>query len=86
MRLAPRPVFVVPLVAVLAPLLTELPVGRRVPIVVLEVVLGMFVEPHVLDLIRFDAFLSTMSTIGMADMALAPSSRRCRPCSTVKCV
>jgi Kef-type K+ transport system membrane component KefB len=66
MSLAHHPVFVVLLAAVLAPLLTELPVGRRVPVIVLEVVLGIVVGPHVLDLIRFDAFLSTMLTIGMA--------------------
>ena len=66
MSFAHHPVFVVVLVAVIAPLLSELPVGRRVPIVVLEVILGIVVGPHVLDLVRFDAFLSTMATIGMA--------------------
>ena len=66
MHLSHHPVFIVLLVAVLAPLLTELPIGKRVPIIVLEVVLGIVVGPHVLDLIRFDSFLSTMLTIGMA--------------------
>jgi H+/Cl- antiporter ClcA len=47
MRLVDHPVFVVFVVAVAAPLLAELPVGRRVPIVVLEVLLGIVVGPYV---------------------------------------
>jgi Kef-type K+ transport system membrane component KefB len=34
--------------------------------VVLEVVLGIVIGPHVLDLVRFDGFVVTMFTIGMA--------------------
>jgi Kef-type K+ transport system membrane component KefB len=66
MTLAHHPVFVVLAVAVAAPLLAELPVGRRIPIVILEVLLGMVVGPHVLDLVRADSFVSTMATIGTA--------------------
>jgi Kef-type K+ transport system membrane component KefB len=66
MTLAAHPVLVILAVAVAAPLLAELPVGRRVPIVVLEVLLGIVVGPHVLDLVRPDAFVSIMSSVGMA--------------------
>jgi Kef-type K+ transport system membrane component KefB len=66
MTLVHHPVFVVLAVAVVAPLLAELPVGRRVPIVVLEVLLGIVVGPHVLGLVRADSFVSIMSTIGVA--------------------
>ena len=66
MTLAHHPVFVVLLVAVAAPLLAELPVGRRVPVVVLEVVLGIVVGPHVLGWIQYEGFVEVMLTIGMA--------------------
>jgi Kef-type K+ transport system membrane component KefB len=66
MSLGDHPVFVVLAAAVAAPLLAQLPIGRRVPVVVLEVLLGIVVGPHVLGWIRFDGFVSTMLTIGMA--------------------
>ncbi len=52
--------------AVAAPLLTEIPLGIRVPVVVLEVILGILIGPHVLGLVRFDGFVATMFTFGMA--------------------
>lgn len=61
-----HPVFWVLLVAVVAPLLAEIPIGFRVPVVVLEVVLGIVIGPHVLGLTRFDGFLAAMFTYGMA--------------------
>ena len=66
MTLSDHPVFVILLAAVAAPLLGELPVGRRVPIVVMEVMLGIVVGPHVMGLIQADAFVSTMASIGVA--------------------
>jgi len=66
MTLGDHPVFVVFLAAVAAPLLAELPIGRRIPIVVLELLLGVLIGPHVLDLIRVDTFVSSMTRIGMA--------------------
>lgn len=66
MTLANHPVFVVLGAAVVAPLLAELPVGRRVPVVVLEVMLGILIGPHLLGLIQIDSFVSTMLDIGMA--------------------
>lgn len=66
MTLSDHPVFVVLVAAVAAPLLAELPVGRRVPIVVMEVLLGIVLGPHVLGLVRADSLVSTMSSIGVA--------------------
>lgn len=66
MTFANHPVFVVLLAAVAAPLLAELPVGRRVPVVVLEVVLGIVVGPHVLGWVEAEGFVDTMLKIGMA--------------------
>src|SRR5208283_4383039 len=61
-----HPVFWIMAAAVLAPLLSEIPVGFKVPVVVLEVVLGILVGPHVLNLVQFDGFVVAMFTIGMA--------------------
>jgi Kef-type K+ transport system membrane component KefB len=64
--LAGHPIFWILAAAVLAPLLAEIPAGFKVPVVVLEVVLGIVIGPHVLHLIQFDGFVETMFTIGMA--------------------
>jgi len=58
-------VFWILVAAVLAPLLAEIPVGFKVPVVVLEVVLGIVIGPHVLNLVQFEGFVSVMFTIGM---------------------
>ena len=52
--------------AVAGPLLAQIPLGFRVPVVVLEVLLGILIGPHVLGLVHFDDFLSTMFTLAMA--------------------
>ena len=52
--------------AVAAPLLGQIPVGFKVPVVVLEVVLGIVIGPHVLALVQFDGFLAIMFTFAMA--------------------
>lgn len=61
-----HPVFWILAAAVLAPLLAEIPIGLRVPVVVLEVVLGVVLGPHILNLVQFDGFVDTMFTFGMA--------------------
>ena len=53
-------VLLVLLVAVAGPLLVELPVGFRVPAVVLEVVLGIIIGPQVLGLVHFDGIVAAM--------------------------
>lgn len=61
-----HPVFWLLLAAVLAPLLAQVPIGLKVPVVVLEVVLGIVIGPHVLDLVRFEGILEPMFRLGMA--------------------
>lgn len=61
-----HPVFWLLVAAVVAPLLGEIPLGFRVPVVVLEVLLGILIGPHVLGLVRLEGFLATMFTFGMA--------------------
>src|SRR5262245_36847123 len=63
--LSQHPFFVILAAAVLAPLLAELPAGRRLPVVVLEVVLGVIVGPHALGLVQFDKVLEVMFRVGM---------------------
>ena len=61
-----HPVFWLMLAAVAAPLLAEIPLGFRVPVVVLEVSLGIVIGPHVLGLVQFDGFIVAMFALGMA--------------------
>jgi Kef-type K+ transport system membrane component KefB len=61
-----HPVFWIMAVAVLAPLLAEVPVGFRVPVVVFEILLGVVLGPHGLGLVEFDSFVASMFAIGMA--------------------
>jgi len=60
------PVLLILSVAVAGPLLAELPIGFRIPAVVLEVVLGIVIGPHVLGLVRFDGVVASMFLFGMA--------------------
>ena len=60
------PVLLVLLVAVAGPLLAELPVGFRIPAVVLEVVLGVIIGPQVLGWVHFDGIVASMFAFGMA--------------------
>ena len=61
-----HPVFWMFVAAVAAPLLAEIPLGFKVPVVVLEVVLGIVIGPHVLGLVQFDGFVVAMFALGMA--------------------
>lgn len=82
-----HPVFWILVVAVAAPLLAEIPLGFRVPAVVLEVLLGMVIGPHGLDLVRFEGFVAIMfvfgmgATLFMAGMELDWARIRGRPLS-----
>jgi Kef-type K+ transport system membrane component KefB len=66
MMLVGHPVFWILAAAVLAPLLSEIPIGLKLPVVVLEVVFGIVIGPQVLHLVQFDGFVETMFDIGMA--------------------
>ncbi len=61
-----HPVFWILAASVLAPLLAEIPVGFRVPVVVLEILLGILLGPYILNMVAFDGFVATMFTFGMA--------------------
>lgn len=63
--LSHHPIFVIFVVAVTAPLLAQTRLGSRVPVVVIEVLLGVLIGQHVLQLIENDAFLATMRSVGM---------------------
>ncbi len=52
-----HPVFWLMVAAVAAPLLARIPLGFKVPVVVLEVLLGIVIGPHVLGLAQFEGFL-----------------------------
>ncbi|MGX2040008.1 cation:proton antiporter [Methylocaldum sp. MU1018] len=57
---------VIAFAAALAPLLAELPAGFRPPVVVLEIVLGIIVGPHVLDLASSDGMIGTFGDLGLS--------------------
>lgn len=61
-----HPVFWILVVAVMAPLLAEIPTPFKVPVVVLEIVLGIVIGPHVFNLVHFEGFVETMFDFGMA--------------------
>ena len=61
-----HPIVWILVASVLAPLLAEIPLGFKVPVVVLEVVLGIVIGPHVLGLVQFEGFVAVMFLIGMA--------------------
>ena len=85
MKLVNHPIFVVLAVAVLAPLLAEMRIG--VPVVVLEVLLGIVVGPHMLGIVEPGVVLLVMKTAGagvvlfMAGMEIDFSRIRGRPLS-----
>ena len=61
-----HPVFWLMLAAVAAPLLSRVPLGFKVPVVVLEVLLGIVIGPHVLGFVGLSGILEAMFTLGMA--------------------
>jgi Kef-type K+ transport system membrane component KefB len=61
-----HPVFWIMAAAVVAPLLAELPLPLRVPVVVFEVLLGILLGPHVSGLVTFGSFVADMYAFGMA--------------------
>lgn len=61
-----HPLLIVLLVAAIAPLFNELPIRLRLPLVVLELVFGILVGPHVLDLIASEGHLRMLSALGLS--------------------
>lgn len=61
-----HPLLIVLLVAAIAPLFNELPIRLRLPLVVLELVFGILVGPHFLDLIAAEGHLQMLSALGLS--------------------
>jgi Kef-type K+ transport system membrane component KefB len=61
-----HPAFWLLVAAVFAPLIAEIPLGFKIPVVVLEVLLGIALGPHGLGLLHFDGLVSAMFAFGMA--------------------
>ena len=57
--------FFIALAAALAPLLAQLPKRLRLPIVVVELSLGIFIGPHILNLVNADGLVGTMGELGL---------------------
>ena len=58
--------FVITAVAAAAPLVVDLPRTIRIPVVVVEIVAGILIGPHVLDLVEPDAVITFLSQVGLA--------------------
>jgi Kef-type K+ transport system membrane component KefB len=77
--------FLVALVAALAPLIAEIPRHFRVPVVILELVLGIVIGPHVLGVAVPDGLVGTMGELGltfllfMVGMEVEPGALRGKP-------
>jgi Kef-type K+ transport system membrane component KefB len=65
-----HPFLVIALIAVLAPLVTELPHRIRIPSVVLEIICGVVVGPQVLGWVQADAAMETLWNVGMCILFL----------------
>jgi Kef-type K+ transport system membrane component KefB len=66
MEVSHTDILVVAAVAVLAPVFADLSRRAKLPIVVVEIFLGILVGPQVLDLASTDDFIEALSTFGLA--------------------
>ncbi len=57
--------FFIAFVAALAPLLAEIPARFRVPVVVVELLLGILIGPHLLDLASPDGLVGMLGELGL---------------------
>lgn len=57
---------IIAVLAVLAPIIADVPRRFRVAIVVVEILLGILVGPDVLDLVHTDPFTDSLASIGLA--------------------
>ncbi|HXZ81315.1 MAG TPA: cation:proton antiporter [Terriglobales bacterium] len=65
MKIHDAPLLITALIAVLAPLICEIPVPLRMPMIVLEIAFGILVGPHLLKLAQPDGMLAVLSYIGL---------------------
>jgi Kef-type K+ transport system membrane component KefB len=84
-ELSTHPVLIVLAVAVAAALLSEIPLGIRIPVGVIQLLLGIVVGPHVLGLAKLEgivtvfAFFGTCALFFMAGMELDLDQVKGRP-------
>ncbi|MDZ4153863.1 cation:proton antiporter, partial [Methylicorpusculum sp.] len=65
METYPSELLLIAFIAMLAPLITELPKGFRLPVVVLEVFLGILIGPHVFNLSGPTGFIGLLGDLGL---------------------
>ncbi len=65
MEAYPSELLLIAFVAMLAPLLAELPSSFRIPVVVLEVILGILIGPYVFNLTSPDGMIGTLGELGL---------------------
>ena len=65
MEAYPSALLLIAFVAMLAPLLAELPSNFRLPVVVLEVIMGILIGPHVFSLASPDGMVGTLGELGL---------------------
>jgi Kef-type K+ transport system membrane component KefB len=66
-----HPILLVLMIAVLAPLVGEVPIGLRIPTVVVEMALGIVVGPHVLGWVPAAALAPEQPVMGLGQAGLA---------------
>jgi Kef-type K+ transport system membrane component KefB len=65
MEAYPSELLLIVFVAMLAPLLAGLPAGFRLPVVVVEIFLGILIGPHVFQLASPDGMIATLGELGL---------------------
>ena len=65
MEAYPSELLLIAFVAMLAPFLAELPSSFRLPVVVLEVIMGILIGPHVFNLASPDGMIGTLGELGL---------------------
>jgi Kef-type K+ transport system membrane component KefB len=65
MEAYPSELLLIAFVAMLAPFLAELPSAFRLPVVVLEVIMGILIGPHVFHLASPDGMIGTLGELGL---------------------
>jgi len=60
-----HPILVIAIIAVLAPLISELPLPFRIPAVVLEIMCGILVGPQVFGWVKPDHAVDVLREIGL---------------------
>jgi len=65
METYPSELLIIAFVAMLAPLLAEWPKGFRLPVVALEIFLGILIGPHIFNLAEPDGMIGTLGELGL---------------------